>query len=114
MTAPVNSPPLSDSQPYEPVGQPLPPGGAGHDQVLIIEFTVDPKQALLFQAILQGEDGFGVIRCFDPHKRIQQFWTTPCQRDAVYAWLHSLPARLGCCVLSEHYWRQRSNAGGQG
>ena len=83
----------------------MPAGGVGYDQVLIIEFTVAAKQALLFQAILQAEDGLGVVRCFDAHKRIQQFWTTPCQRETAYAWLHSLPAQLECQLLSEYYWK---------
>lgn len=77
-----------------------------HDQTLIIELTIARKQSTLFQSILQGEDGLGVIRCFDPEKKKQQLWTSADQKDEVYDWLDSLPARLQCRVIGEWYWSE--------
>jgi len=75
-----------------------------HDQTLIIELTIARKQSTLFQSILQGEDGLGVIRCFDPEKKKQQLWTTPAQKCEVYDWLASLPECLQCRVTGEWFW----------
>jgi len=75
-----------------------------HDQTLIIELIIAPEQSILFQSILQGEDGLGVVRCFDPEKKKQQLWTSAGQKDAVYAWLNSLPASLEYHVTGEWYW----------
>ncbi|MDQ6981398.1 MAG: DUF4911 domain-containing protein [Mariprofundus sp.] len=74
-----------------------------HDQVLIVEFIIAPKQSVLFQSILQGEDGLGVVRCFDPEKKKQQLWTSADQKDEVYGWLKSLPKRLDIQVIGEWY-----------
>jgi len=63
-------------------------------QTLIIEIAMLPRHLVLFQAILQGEDGLCVMRCFDPEKKKQQLWTTPAQKDEVYAFLNSLPEHL--------------------
>jgi len=79
-------------------------GNAGHDQVFIIEFVITPKQSILLQSILQGEDGLGVIRCFDPEKKKQQLWTTPAQKHEVRDWLAGLPECLQCRVTGEWYW----------
>jgi len=81
---------------------------ATHDQTLIIELTIAAKQSTLFQSILQGEDGLGVVRCFDPDKQKQQLWTSADQKDEVYDWLNSLPARLQCRVSGEWYWSRHS------
>ncbi len=81
---------------------------ARHDQTLIIELRIEPSQSTLFQSILQGEDGLGVVRCFDPDKQKQQLWTSADQKDEVYDWLNSLPARLQCRVSGEWYWSRHS------
>jgi len=76
------------------------------DQTLIIEITMASKQLILFQSILQGEDGLGVIRCFDPEKKKQQLWTSADQKDEVYAWLNSLPPSLECRITGKWYFCQ--------
>jgi len=75
--------------------------GRRSDQTLIIELIVARRQSVLFQSILQGEDGLGVIRCFDPEKKKQQLWTTPAQKDEVYAFLNSLPEHLDIQLAGE-------------
>jgi len=74
-----------------------------HSQTLIIEFVVAPRQSILFQSILQGEDGLGVVRCFDPEKKKQQLWTSADQKHEVYDWLKSLPEHLNVEVTGEWY-----------
>jgi len=74
-----------------------------HNQVLIIEFFIAPKQSILFQSILQGEDGLGVVRCFDPEKKKQQLWTSADQKDEVYDWIKSLPESLNIQIMGEWY-----------
>lgn len=69
-------------------------GDEAADLVLVVEIDIAPQKLALFQALLQGETGLAVIRCFDPEKRRQQLWTTPPQRPALYDWLHSLPESL--------------------
>jgi len=75
--------------------------GRRSDQTLIIELIVARRQSVLFQSILQGEDGLGVIRCFDPEKKKQQLWTTPAQKDEVYDFLNSLPEHLDIELTGE-------------
>ncbi|MES0370773.1 MAG: DUF4911 domain-containing protein [Mariprofundaceae bacterium] len=76
--------------------------------VIIVEFLVPASQAVRLQSILQGEDGLATIRCFDPEKRRQQFWTTPEQLSDLYAWIESLPDTFGVEITGE--WRWRSDA----
>ena len=68
---------------------------------LIIEIAMQPVQLVLFQAILQGEDGLCVMRCFDPEKKKQQLWTTPGQKDDVYVFLNSLSDYLDIQLTGE-------------
>lgn len=75
-------------------------------EVLIIELEIPPRQQILLQSILQGEDGLGVIRSFDPVNGRQQFWTTPGQRQEAYAFLHSLPESIGCRITGEWLWQE--------
>ncbi|MDQ6999520.1 MAG: DUF4911 domain-containing protein [Mariprofundus sp.] len=75
-----------------------------HSQTLIVEFVVAPRQSVLFQSILQGEDGLGVVRCFDPEKKKQQLWTSADQKNEVYDWLNSLPEHLNVEVTGEWYF----------
>jgi len=77
---------------------------ATEDQTLIIELTIAATQSALFQSILQGEDGLGVVRCFDPDKQKQQLWTSALQKAEVYDWLNSLPASVQCHVCDQWYW----------
>ena len=72
--------------------------------IWVIELDVPPERALLLQAWLLGEDGLGVIRCFDDEKRKQQLWTTLCQREEAHTWLESLPERF--VVTDEWLWSE--------
>jgi len=78
--------------------------GHGHDRTLIIEFVIAPRQSVLFQSILQGEDGLGVVRCFDPEKKKQQLWTSADQKREVYDWLKSLPEGLDVEITGEWFF----------
>jgi len=73
--------------------------------VVIVEFTVPPANAVLLQSILQGEDGLATIRCFDPEKRLQQFWTTRDQLDELQAWIASMPESMDIQLTGEWFWR---------
>jgi len=75
-----------------------------YNETLIIEFTIAPRQSTLFQSLLQGEDGLGVIRCFDPEKKKQQLWSSADQRGDIYDWLNSLPESFHCRISGEWYW----------
>lgn len=75
-------------------------------EVLIIELEIPPRQQILLQSILQGEDGLGVVRSFDPVNGRQQFWTTPDQRQEAYAFLYSLPESIGCRITGEWLWQE--------
>ena len=73
---------------------------------MIVEFIVPQAEAVLLQSILQGEDGLATIRCLDPEKKKQQFWTTPEQLDDLYQWLDSLPDTLNVEVTGQWLWRE--------
>ena len=68
---------------------------------MVVEIDIPAPRLALFQALLQGENGLAVIRCFDPEKRKQQLWTTPSQRQALFEWLQSLPETLQPGVRNE-------------
>ncbi|MDQ7003346.1 MAG: glutamate racemase [Ghiorsea sp.] len=70
-------------------------------ETMIIEFELEKKQQLLFQALLQGEDGLGFVRCIHG---VQQLWTTSAQLDALKDWLKSLPKSFNLCILQEYVW----------
>jgi len=72
---------------------------------MIVEVILPASQAVLLQSLLQGEDGLATIRCLDPEKKRQQFWTTPAQLDDLRAWIGSLPASLGVAVTGEWLWQ---------
>ncbi|MCF7821499.1 MAG: DUF4911 domain-containing protein [Mariprofundaceae bacterium] len=78
-----------------------------HD-VVIVEVSLPPAEAVLLQSLLQGEDGLATIRCMDPEKKRQQFWTTPQQLDDLYRWLDSLPNILHVEVTGEWCWQDNS------
>ncbi|MCF6208638.1 MAG: glutamate racemase [Ghiorsea sp.] len=70
-------------------------------ETIIVEFTLEKKQHLLFQALLQGEDGLAFVRCVDG---VQQLWTTSSQIDALKDWLKCLPKSFNLCILQEYVW----------
>ncbi len=82
----------------------------GHD-VVIVEVLLPQAEAVLLQSLLQGEDGLATIRCLDPEKRRQQFWTTPEQLDDLYQWLDLLPDTLHVEVTGEWCWQKGSRGG---
>ncbi len=73
--------------------------------VMIVEFELPPVNAVLLQSILQGEDGLATIRCFDPDKRRQQFWTTRDQLGDLHSWITSMPASMGVKITGEWLWQ---------
>ncbi|MDX8408321.1 MAG: DUF4911 domain-containing protein [Mariprofundaceae bacterium] len=73
--------------------------------VLIVEVCLPARQVVFFQGLLQGEDGLAVMRCFDAQHVKQQLWTTVAQREALMAWLATLPERIGLEVLDEWIWQ---------
>lgn len=75
-------------------------------EALIVEVELPSSQMVLMQSILQGEEGLATVRCLDPAKRKQQFWTTCAQRDELYAWLDSLPPSIGIKVTGEWIWQE--------
>ena len=79
--------------------------------VIIVEVALPAKQVLLFQALLQGEDGLAVSRCLDPEHKVQQLWTTPAMRDELYAWLDSLPVELDLHIVGEKLWAGERHGG---
>jgi hypothetical protein len=82
----------------------------GHD-VVIVEVLLPQAEAVLLQSLLQGEDGLATIRCLDPEKKRQQFWTTPEQLDDLYQWLDSLPNTLHVEVTGEWPWQEELREG---
>lgn len=74
--------------------------------VVIVEFVLPPSQVVRLQSILMGEDGLATIRCLDPEKRKQQFWTTQEQLPDLYEWVHSLPGSIGLEILDEWLWQE--------
>jgi len=84
-------------------GAPLTPLQPDH-QTLIIEFTMPAPQQMLFQSMLQAEDGLAVVRCFDPEKKKQLLWTPAVQQQELYEWLESLPDSLELKILRQWYW----------
>jgi len=73
---------------------------------MIVEFILPQAEAVLLQSVLQGEDGLATIRCLDPEKKKQQFWTTPEQLDDLYQWLGLLPDALNVEVTGQWLWRE--------
>jgi len=82
--------------------------------VIIVEFLLPASQAVRLQSLLQGEDGLATIRCLDPEKKRQQFWTTPDQLSDLYAWINSLPESLGVEITGEWPWKEEMRSDRQG
>ena len=69
---------------------------------VIIEFELAAKHQLMFQAMLQGEDGLAFVRCVDG---VQQLWTTSGQVDEVNEWLKCLPETFNIRILQIYIWK---------
>lgn len=72
---------------------------------MIVEVVLPSSQCILLQSLLQGEDGLATIRCLDPEKKRQQFWTTAEQLGELYSWIRSLPDSLDIEVTGEWLWK---------
>ena len=70
-------------------------------ETVILEFELEKKQHLLFQALLQGEDGLAFVRCMHG---VQQLWTTSAQIDTLKDWLKCLPKSFNLRILQEYIW----------
>lgn len=68
---------------------------------MIIEFELAAKQHLMFQALLQGEDGLALVRCIGG---VQQLWTTTGQFESLQQWLAALPESLQVHQLRSYRW----------
>ena len=64
------------------------------EQTMVIEVMVASGNLLLFQSLLEAEEGLGVVRCFDASGKKQQIWCAPGQYDDLCEWLNGLPASL--------------------
>jgi len=71
----------------------------------IVEVEVSPSQVVLMQSLAQGEEGMATVRCMDPERKRQQFWTTAAQLEELHDWLDSLPASLGVKVTGQWRWQ---------
>jgi len=72
---------------------------------LIVDITLEQRQMLLFQALLQGEEGLAVVRCFDEQHRHYELWSTPAQQDSLLHWLRALPAVLNVRIQGIRRWQ---------
>lgn len=74
-------------------------------ETVIIEFELQAKYQLLFQAMLQGEDGLAFVRCVNG---VQQLWTTSVQVGELRDWLKCLPDSFNLCILNDYIWSSES------
>jgi len=72
---------------------------------VIIEFELAAKHQLLFQAMLQGEDGLAMVRCING---VQQLWTTPSQLGALRDWLKIIPCSFNMRILDTYTWQRQT------
>lgn len=77
----------------------------------IVEVEVEPSQVVLMQSLAQGEEGMATVRCMDPAKRRQQFWTTAAQLSELHAWIDSLPPSLDVKVTGQWRWQPTGEDG---
>lgn len=74
------------------------------EQTLIVEISIPASQQMLFQSLLQGEDGLAAVRSFDADRSRQQLWTSPALKGSLYEWLAGLPQSLELRVVGEKLW----------
>jgi hypothetical protein len=68
---------------------------------VIVVVHVASSRAILFQGLLQGEDGLAVMRSRDADRSLHELWTVPAQLPELYVWLRGLPAELGVRIMAE-------------
>ena len=73
-------------------------------ETLIVELRVPRQSVILLQGLLEGEDGLAVMRCMDASHECQQLWSTPEQREELYAWLQGLPKSMQVEFKREWIW----------
>lgn len=73
-------------------------------QTIVFEFTLPVQHQRMMQALLQGEDGLGTVRCLDKQSGIQQLWTTATQSDEVEAWLQAYQSVFDINVIRHYVW----------
>jgi hypothetical protein len=79
---------------------------ASERDATIVTVRVPPAQAVLFQGILNGEDGLAVMRSLDVADRsLHELWTVPDQLPELHAWLASLPPSIDVEVVGERPYR---------
>ena len=68
----------------------------------IVVVRVPASRAMLFQGLLQGQDGLAVMRSLNADDRgLHELWTVPDQLPALYDWLGGLPAELDVSAVAE-------------
>lgn len=83
----------------------LPEVAMATSETTIIEFELEAKHQLMFQAMLQGEDGLAFVRCVNG---VQQLWTTSTQVSALYDWLQCLPETFNLRILRQYVWEHEA------
>jgi hypothetical protein len=72
---------------------------------VIVTVRVPPAQVLLFQGLLNGEEGLAVMRSLDVGDRsLHELWTVPDQLPELYGWLASLPPGLDVRIVAERMY----------
>jgi hypothetical protein len=73
---------------------------------VIVTVCLPSAQAVLFQGILNGEDGLAVMRSLDANDRsLHELWTVPDQLPELYGWLATLPSALKVRIVDERPYR---------
>ena len=73
---------------------------------VIVTVRLSPAQAVLFQGMLNGEDGLAVMRSLDANDRsLHELWTVPDQLPELYGWLANLPSTLQVHIVGERPYR---------
>lgn len=78
--------------------------------IVILEVCVPSSQTILFQGLLNGEDGLAVMRSLNSDDRnMHELWTVPDQLPELYAWIETLPPELDVNIVGENRnsWRDR-------
>ena len=72
----------------------------------VVRVFVRPEGMVRFQALIQAEEGLGVVRCRDPKRRVQEIWTTEAMLGELLALLARLPPSLDVRLCAIVPWRE--------
>jgi hypothetical protein len=76
-----------------------------NSDTVIVVVRVPPAQVVLFQGMLNGEEGLAVMRSLDAGDRsLHELWTVPAQLPELYSWLASLPPGLDVRIVAERMY----------